>query len=431
MEAQNITMEFLQDFLNEQFDSSTTTTVDKYTSDVLQANVTQILPSLAYAFKILFSDSTTFFPTEDEIDIVIESAFVAPFAEVLVSLLQKLDVANPFSTTMNVVYTIQSDLNLLKSGRSESDDRNGTSPPVNLPTDDWNYETLIRLYKESAIKVPPFSVSYGWNKGRNETSGSIAVHDADPTIGETKAAANITLAYLDWYLRLMLNSKRPDSYAYLTGFGMSTPETDNVIEFYVGLQVKNFTNMTAVEADVYMIVRTAFQPKYAVSLLQQMQASLPSTNPFSRSTSIAFAYIPETKSSGMSTLTITTIFVASFSFVLFCLLLLYYYRRRLFLKKRSQNIPNVIIQYNHKSIHGDLIEMISEEGTEEEDVLRPHDALRQPLMNPGDKFSNGAEEETIDFQSSTESVVSERHLLWSTDARPLKYTEPNIFEHVD
>jgi hypothetical protein len=432
MKAQNITMEFLQDYLNEQFDSSTTTTVDQYSSEVLEANVTQVPPSLTYAFQILFTDSTTFFPSEDEIDIVIESAFVAPFADVLISVLQQLDAANPFSTTNTVAYTIRSDLKLLKRGRSQSGDQNGTSPPVKISEDDWSYQTMIRLYKDSAIKVPPFSLTYGWN----ETSGSssIAVRDTDPTIGETKAAANITLAYLDWYLRLMLNSKQPDSYVYMTGFGMSTPKTENVIEFHVGLQVQNFTNMTAMEADVNMIVRTAFQPKYAVSLLRQMKASLPSTNQFSKSTSIVFAYSPKATISGMPKSTITTIIVGSCTFVLFCLFLLYCSRRRLSLKQQRQNIPIVIIQYNQESIHGDLIELISDEGTEEEDILRSHDALRQPLMDPPEDdhiFCNEEEEETIDFQSISESVGSEHNLLWSTDPCPLKYTEPKIFEHVD
>jgi hypothetical protein len=557
MEVEKITINFLKDYLNEQFFGNTESIVDSFVSNIYGNNtLNTVLPSITYGFGIVFTHTTTFIPSQQEIDVLIESGFLVPFVDVLIGKLQQLNTSNIFYTTNYVEYSIRVDVTYDMNGRSNDknltqtasgnvdignnqtsppvriddninqtssvkididdnqtsapiridenmtvsvkldmdvvdnetsppiriDDNldqtnspewiienNKTSPPISIDNNNDSFDAMMLRYEASTVKVTPFSLSYQWNNtGLN--------HDLNPTIGETKVAANITLMFLDHYLHTMFDLIQPGIFTYFTGYSAGMIYKHNVIEYRTGLQFQNTSVFTSIQNEVDMIIQTAFIPKYIEPLLVQLHSSLPSTNPFSKTTSITFQFnIPAPTNNDkhqMSTLGIVAVvMVTLFILLSISYMIRYrYYRWYRTTRRHFANVPKIVIHTNYDPIHGDLIEIISSESNDDENDDDDHhisskggalssvmSSVRQRLISPttittmkddiekSDDTNNSITSHEIQQQHSMSNHLSNTTpksyssdgwrsttsssigSIGSIDAIPMKYSEPNIF----
>jgi hypothetical protein len=259
----------------------------------------------------------------------------------------------------------------------------------------------------------------------------------------------------------------PNTYLYLTGLGTQSTKhqhlnISNVIDFRAGIQFQDTAVITSkLQSQMDMLVQAAFLPRYAESLLNELHtdAVLPSTNPFSKSTTVTFEFTPSAtpSQSSLSILTTTAIVAATVLMVLLGILLMYYYHHRRQShprRHRRTKVPKIVFHYNNESVHGDLIEIVSdgtdedaEDGEEIDDVLRSSTissfgGIRQPLIDTPECDSLAVSSDNDDDDATTRTCpASESNMahnirqpensLWNTSIRPLKYTEPRIFEDVD
>jgi hypothetical protein len=468
-DASDITVKFLEDYLDEQLFGKAETIVDYYISNVETVeNNTGFLPvSIVYSFGIVFNNSTTFILTQQEVDVLIESGFRSPFVDVLIATLQQLDSSNPFFYTMSIVYMKQSNVNTTKSGRANGDlnmtmteppikidDENSTSPPVRVDQGIQSFDTMISQYEQATVKVTPFSLTYKWI-GRNDSKNG----DLDPTIGELKAASNITLFFVDQYLHTMLDLSQPGAFTYFVGYSAGMIYEHNVIEFRSALQFQDTSMFSSIQSEVDMIMQTAFIPHYVQPLIQELRTQLPGTNPFSKTIAITFEFHPpvEPKSEqGLPTLGVIALVMAILLFVILAILYVIYRYHKWNRIRRKRGVPKIIIHSNHDPIHGDLIEIISSDEPDEndEDAIPPdglssmfasmHQQLMSPLATIDDTDEIYEENSTIgSMQYKTTRQYTPKATYsdgWSSTSSststlsvtlPLKYTEPKIFEDID
>jgi hypothetical protein len=274
--------------------------------------------------------------------------------------------------------------------------------------------------------------------------------------------------FLDHYLHTMFDLIQPGIFTYFTGYSAGMIYEQNVIEYRTGLQFQNTTVFTSIQNEVDMIIQTAFIPKYIEPLLLQLRSSLPSTNPFSKTTSITFQFnpLPPTKTKQMSPFGIIAITIAVVLMLLFVTFIMWYryYHWYRTTRRHQTNVPKIIIHTNHDPVHGDLIEIISSSDydIEPEDVLSSAlSSIRQRLIHPitgtttttTTSTANAIEIERFDETNSATSTGSQSlypitkrktqqaysdgwrsttsSSVGSIEALPVKYTEPNIFEDVD
>ena len=497
-EVQDVTIEFLEDYLDVQLFGNNETVVDYYVSNVetFDNATISLSASIVYGFGIVFVNSTTFILTQQEVDILIESGFRAPFVDVLIATIQQLDPDNPFSSTISIVYA-QSNVNNTKGGRASDDSNmNMTEPPIQVPVYEENddgeqnlnstnppiqihdtnnsgfstqtsppirvddsiqsFDNMIKQYELATVKVTPFILTYQWIGLNVSTNG-----DLDPTIGEIKAASNLTLAFLDEYLHTMLDLSQPGAFTYFVGYSAGMIHEQNVIEYRTGLHFQNTSMFNSIQREVDMLIQTAFIPHYVEPLIKELRSQLPSTNPFSKTLTISFEFtsLEEQESTrGMSSLQLLSLVVAIVFSVVASVLILLYRHRKWQGGRRQRNVsrvPRIVIHSNHDPIHGDLIEIISSDDPDENDV-EPQNGLRfvstsmhERLMSPSTAIADADEANGDSSASSSSRQYKTRHQVasrksysdgWSSTSSststlsvtlPCKYTEPNIFEEVD
>jgi hypothetical protein len=477
MEVEGITIQYLEDYLDDQFFDNNQTIVDYYVSNIVENKTAP--PSIVYDFGVAFTNLTTFIPSQQEVDVLIESAFLTPAVNILISAMKQIGTENPFSKTMSIIYVRQSNFGIIKDGRNRDDTnstdtntlldltdapiqiedgnqtRYQTSPPVRLDDNFQSYDAMMLQYENSTIKVTPFSLTYTWS-GHNDTNDT----RLDPTIGETKAASNITLSFLDDYLHTMFDLGQPGRFNYFVGYGAGMIEERNVIGFRTGLQFHDTSMFTSIHKEVEMLIQTAFIPHYVEPLLNELRSKLPTRNPFSKTVAVTITFNNfEVQTSSKTLLTLRTVALAlAFVLVLiaFILVVLYRHRRWNHVQRRNiPGIPKIIIHTNHDPIHGDLIEIISSGDPDDDDIDEvPRDSLssvfssmHQRLMSTFPAIDD-TEERNRDIigihqheqrrpQVAKPKLYSDEYSSTSSSTSVLslpvrfKYTEPKIFEDVD
>ena len=475
MDVRDITIEYLEDYLDEQFFGNSETIVESYISSIESVeNGTDSLPvTIVYNFGIAFDNASTFILTQQEVDVLIESGFRSPFVDVLITTIQQLDHSNPFSSATSIVYVQQSELNTTKSGRANDDlnvtttappvkiddknrtnTKNETSAPVHVDDGFQSFDTMISQYERATVKVSPFILTYKWI-GHNDSSDD----DFDPTIGEIKAATNITLSFLDQYLHMMLDLGQPGVFEYFVGYGAGMIYEHNVIEFRAALQFQDTSMFTSIQNEVDMIIQTAFIPHYAEPLIQELQSHLPKTNPFSKTIAVSFGFRPPespTSKTGLPTLGVVALAMAVLLVVAISTLILIYRYHKWYKVRRQRGVPKIIIHSNHDPIHGDLIEIISSDEPDENyadnvptgGLSSMFTSMHQRLMTPleiiddndemcDDNSTIGSMQYKTTRQYRAKPTYSDG---WSSTSSststlsatlPLKYTEPKIFEDID
>lgn len=390
--AQNVTIHFLEDYVKMQFAGNNETELLECTGGVLMVNQSSPLPTAEFGIDIIFANTSSFVPSQQEVDILIESAFRDPTLRKLVAALQSLPSSNPFSGTTSISYTQVVGNNTRSAafiarvrgytlsperttppvivvdpslGNHSTDVPEGTPPPVIVDNpvssfvgtpppvviDEPHPNDIYARYNESNLKITPFSVVY-------DTSGG------DPSDADTDAAAMVTLSFLDAYLKNAFDSIRPGAYTYLAGMGVGHKNSsDSVkIDFLAGVQITESSLSIVSQERLDMEVEMAFQPAFVRELLSALQL-LPRENPYSTTASAAYLSTSSgstvsTKSSSLSTVAIASIAVAVVLALTFAAVGTAEFRRtctgkrfqgkkRRF-RRKHQPIPNY-------SIHGDLV----------------------------------------------------------------------------
>lgn len=101
--VQNVTLQYLKDYLVKQFGFSIGTTL----LDVVGTTVghDNNKPQAIYDVKLVFSHDSISIPMQASVDVLVLSALNQPFVKDLIALLDALPSDNPFSTTSAVTYT--------------------------------------------------------------------------------------------------------------------------------------------------------------------------------------------------------------------------------------------------------------------------------------------------------------------------------------
>ena len=103
--AQAITLEYLDNFLEEQFSFNVDLVYSGLNGGVTATGTMGASIATAdYDVDVIFSADTVMAPSPDDIDVLINAAFLEPFSSILVMLLQDLPSSNPFSQVDTVVY---------------------------------------------------------------------------------------------------------------------------------------------------------------------------------------------------------------------------------------------------------------------------------------------------------------------------------------
>lgn len=386
--AQRITQQFLDDYVSMQFADKKKTGIDKLTSKVLEVNAGSP-PDAAFGLEIKFNESSTFVPSNQEVDVLIESAFMDPAVQELITALQNLPLDNPFSGVVAVEYMPRYDLDNKYGGKNST--RDETTPPVIV--DDPSSDDVYTLYEEANLKITPFSISYD-------------IFGGDPCLVDTDEAAKVTLSFLDEYLRTLFNSVTPGSYSYLAGFGVGDMTKMNQIGFLTGVDIAEGSPFAPLQDELDLAVEAAFMLPNVETLISMLH-SLPDDNPYSMTTSIAFESVPSINatSTSLSAIALSGLVVLTLCTLLCAVGMMIVQRKRVRFARKKRRILS-----DNESIHGDLIEIISD-GT----------------PSVGSSFENEEEEETvIIFRKECMLRKGKRGVVDPLLHSPFNYTEPMV-----
>jgi hypothetical protein len=101
-EAQNVTMTYLEGYLRQNFELNTLANLDDFNGivDGSEPNNSTIF----YDVAVSFGPGSQAVPTQSDLDVLIQSSYLPPAVDALITSLQALDPSNPFSTTTSVNY---------------------------------------------------------------------------------------------------------------------------------------------------------------------------------------------------------------------------------------------------------------------------------------------------------------------------------------
>jgi hypothetical protein len=101
--VQNITLQFLQDYLTEVFALSIEFDFTEIQGNLVTANTSLDPPSLDFTALAVFATSSL--PTTTDLDLLVQTAFSGPEVNNLITALQQ-EIGNPFSATTSVQYSV-------------------------------------------------------------------------------------------------------------------------------------------------------------------------------------------------------------------------------------------------------------------------------------------------------------------------------------
>lgn len=395
-DAQSATEKFLADYLTEQFQVNEETYVDDILSNTLEVNSTPLPPNAAYKFEVVFTNNSSFIPTADEVDVLLESAFLDPARQRLVASLMNLSSDNPFSGVFTVEFLPRFDLDE-RTGRKNAtvseetppavvvDGHVSTSNQTNAPPsrhiandtffnitstlppeivdDDLSANAtqttphfvkkdnnthssdVFTRYNSANLKLSPFSIFY-------QTQGE------NPTAVDIDQTANATLSYLDSYMRSMFESVQIGSYIYMAGFGVGDMVDGTNISFAIGVLIAEDLSLKIHQKEIDEIVEVAFEAPFSSTLLSSLHA-LPTGNPFSTTAAFDYESSPVASTRGTSTdplFSTTTIAITLFVVAFLTYICLFTVRRqRNRITKRSPTEPTT-----DQSLHGNLLDLFSD-----------------------------------------------------------------------
>ena len=96
-------MAHLEDFIIAQFSDTFGVEVVDFESELTNTTTTPVV-SIAYTVEVVFADTSTFIPTTEELDVLVQLAFLEPPVFDLLTDLRSLPSDSPFSSTESVEY---------------------------------------------------------------------------------------------------------------------------------------------------------------------------------------------------------------------------------------------------------------------------------------------------------------------------------------
>lgn len=100
--AEAITIEYLREFMETQFDFNFLTTLNMFRGSLITSDAQN--SAATYDLSLIFDESSIDTPNVEEVDLLVFSAFQRPFVGTLISALNELPTGNSFSTTTTVTY---------------------------------------------------------------------------------------------------------------------------------------------------------------------------------------------------------------------------------------------------------------------------------------------------------------------------------------
>jgi hypothetical protein len=403
-EAQTVTLQFLQDYVRMplRVNGEGETWVATIATVVLSESA-RPPPNVTIGMELVFSPNSTFVPTTDEVDVLLESAFVGSAQTLLVMVLaDELEPDNPFANVSTAKFESRSAHRNSTLHNGENATRtpapikippndSPTSLPVGTPTINttrtsspamnhngsptnpnptyppqsndngtaWNdtltgspgtrtptLDEIVQQYDEAKLKFSPFSVLY------QTLNRSASLNDTDE-------AARVTLAFLDNYLRPIFDSAQVASYRYLAGFGVPKMADGMQIGFVAGMQVLDTFSFNISQPELDLLVQTAFEPPFLTVLLSSLQA-IPKENPFSTTTWVVFqkdeVAKPSNRALDVSPFAITFIAISFLWTIVLAILASMYVRQK---RSRITKKAEASIGAGH-TIYGDLVEIFSD-----------------------------------------------------------------------
>lgn len=223
--AEATTMRYLETYLREQFDSQGPFTNVESFLGIGSAN--QVNPTkISFNVLITFAPDSTIVPTDQDVSVLIQSAFLPPASQTLIDELQLLDTTNPFSTTSNITYT-----SLVRSGRTSE------------------YANFLSTQ---------FSVEFVFG-------------DEDLTTDELRGVQDATLEYLQSFLIEQFLMKF--DVAVITIQWVAVESSNNGLEktYNVTLFLSEANEYLPQTEDVDTFLEVAFQQPYVKVLLNELQ----------------------------------------------------------------------------------------------------------------------------------------------------------------
>lgn len=325
--AQVATLEFLESYFFEIFGERDGTDLASFAGEIIESEPD--VPSASFVAEFFFEPTTTFVPSQVELDFLIEAAFIEePYRSNFLSRMADLGPDNVFSTTSDAQYIPRDDLDV--------DIRNG-GPKDGLKLNYTNYGA-------APLRMTPFAIDYSTN-GR------------DPTMNETIRAVQLTLSFMDEYFRAAFDSAFPGSYQLLVGSGRPSATDATRIGYLVGIHAKEDAVNEVSQQDLDEEVERAFVSPAADALLLLLN-SLPDENPFSTTISVTFESVPSLvdpeNSEAFSAVMVSLVVIGGCLFVIagICVVEL---RRKKALRRKFVG-PNVILTINDRNQYNALSE---------------------------------------------------------------------------
>lgn len=286
--AQEVTLQFLNDYLFGQFSASDVTILAMYLGLVQGINETSpSQPEAIYEVELVFADASLYIPSQQEIDVLIEISFSEPFLSDLQSKLQNLPAQNPFSDTETIVFTFRDDLDVSRSSWDGVEVRS----TYRLP------QAGNKLFNTAA---PFFTVPGGTTVSMQLTPFSLTFEtsqDSYPTTDQTQATVGITLTFLDKHFRATLESVESGSYLLLSGSGATAKNDPRKVSFMGEVEMRQIPSFSVTKEELDLVVELSFSSASVGEFLHLLQ-SLPDDNPYSTTTSIKYvkasSHIPDT-----------------------------------------------------------------------------------------------------------------------------------------
>jgi hypothetical protein len=288
--AQEVTLQFLNNYLFGQFSASDVTVLEMYSGRVQGINETiPSKPEAIYAVELNFANASVYVPSQQEIDVLVEISFSEPFLASLLSKLQNLPAQNPFSYTQSTTFTLRDDLHDSWSSWSGVTVQSTYRLPM-AGTKLWTTTSPVSTGKGTtnvSMELTPFSLAF-------ETS-----QDGLPTADHTQATVGITLKFLDERIRVTFESLESGVYLSLSGSGAASKNDLRKVSFMCEVEIRQIPTFSVTRDELDSIVELSFSSANAGRFLSFLQM-LPDDNPYSTTVSIKYvkssSYIPDTVS---------------------------------------------------------------------------------------------------------------------------------------
>jgi hypothetical protein len=313
--AEEITLQYLEDYVNQQFEFNPLTNLENFDGATLG---TELNPTRAsYSVDLTFTDDSTIIPTQADIDVLIEGAFLQPFVQTLIDLLGEVSSDNPFSTTSNVIYT-------MSSNRSKSIDLpSPTSVPARTQMPSYEQSSIIPVQQivsttkatfpsPETIQTPtrsPFSFAFATEPGPPDDPTSAAVTEtndiiliatqfaveyvfsgSDPTDEELNATQTVTIQYLQDFLVEQCMLDFNTSIVSFAGRGTLSALSRSQSIYNINVTVSETSQDAPSEDDLDILLAVAFEEPFAQPLLMALR-KLPAENPIASTSEIIYGTV--------------------------------------------------------------------------------------------------------------------------------------------